>query len=132
MSNRAHIRRGGTYFVDDVPDENGQNLTRRRLILIHPKDQIEDAKELLFCGASSSAQKQERIRVPSTADHPSCKTGFVKETWAVPTWLLLVNPDVLTPTDRAGYLKEPQIEAITSSVTEAFRAGAATVRRVGF
>ena len=125
----ARIQQGSVFYIDNVPDENGQNETNRRIIVISPTKKIAGAAEILFCGASSSAYKQGCIRVPSRAENPSCRTGFPDRTWAVPTWLIVV-PTELVPPKKEGFITGVTLQQIISSTDDAMEAETAVFQRI--
>ena len=115
------------FFIDNVPDEGGRNLKRRRLIVIHSPEQIASASVISFCGASGSAFKEGRIQIPCRDDDPRCKTGFPSRTWAVPPWLLQVPTD-LVPETKEGRIRPVLVQEIVDSVRDAVRAKVAKIQ----
>lgn len=57
---------------------------------------------VVACSTTIRESETDRIRLPSKADTPICRTGLTKPCWAVPRWFLVVERDRLT--DYKGYV----------------------------
>ena len=51
---------------------------------------------VVACSTTIGEDEEDRIRMPTSADTPGCKTGLTKPCWAVPRWFLAVAADRLT------------------------------------
>lgn len=51
---------------------------------------------VVACSATIAETEYDRVRMPTSADTPTCKTGLNRPCWAVPRWFLAVEPGRLT------------------------------------
>ena len=63
---------------------------------------------VVACSTSIRETETDRIRLPSQADTPSCRTGLPRECWAVPRWYFPVERTRLT--DYRGYLSGQRLK----------------------
>ena len=68
------------------------------MVVVTPTTEIKrgDPIVVVACSTTISASETDRIRLPTEADTPTCRTGLTKPCWAVPRWFLAVTPERLT------------------------------------
>ena len=69
-----------------------------------------DPVTVVACSASVRESERDRIRLPSEADTPNCRTGLPRQCWAVPRWYFPVERNRLT--DYRGYLSRQRLKDV--------------------
>jgi hypothetical protein len=70
---------------------------------------------VVACSTTIRESESDRIRLPTMADTPTCRTGLPRLCWAVPRWFLVVERDRLT--DYKGYISGDTLKRVLATYT---------------
>lgn len=88
-SHRPAIRQGGVYWVRDFPPLDGGQRKHRWVVVIDDPEYLKgggDPVSVVACSTTVREDEADRVKLPSRADTPTCRTGLTQTCWAVPRW----------------------------------------------
>ena len=111
------IRQGEVYWLSDCPPLEGEFDKDRPVIVLSTPQELKAGHEeilVVACSTTVFESERDRIRLPTAADTPHCRSGLTRPSWAVPRWYLLVSRDRLQRP--VGHIRRPLLATIIPAV----------------
>lgn len=112
------LQQGSIVWANDVPDEHGRNLKRRRILAVSPTEEIDAATTVFFVAITTKdflVPNGMGVPLPYHRDG-KCNTGLTQECVAACHWIVEMPKSSLT--EIVGHCPTFQLEEVLERIAD--------------
>lgn len=117
------LRFGQTFWLDNCPPLDGEEVKRRPVILLTPREILKrgDDPVLVVATTTKGCSDLDVISMPNIREYKHCTSGLPEPCIAVPRWMIFVHRHNLN--DQMGYLSGVKLHTLAQAVNNRTKLG---------